>query len=109
VNPRERCGQGFGGYVCDRDRNHAGDHRGYNEQIDAPLFWPNREQAMLDFFHWARLYVPAVPEETVRAMAHAIGQFISVEEAQKALLGAQSALAARVTPPQDAAPKAPED
>lgn len=35
-----RCGARSGDYICDRDANHEGNHRGYNEQIDAPMFWP---------------------------------------------------------------------
>lgn len=27
--------------ACDRERGHAGDHRGYDPQIDEPMFWPN--------------------------------------------------------------------
>jgi hypothetical protein len=39
MRERERCGQGRGWFVCDRWRDHEGDHRGYNEQIDEPVFW----------------------------------------------------------------------
>lgn len=34
-----RCGARSGQFVCDRDAGHGGDHRGYNEQIDEPIFW----------------------------------------------------------------------
>lgn len=36
-----RCGARFTGItlVCDREAGHAGSHRGYNEQIDEPMFW----------------------------------------------------------------------
>ena len=94
MKQRERCGQMFGGHVCDKDRDHDGDHRGYSEQHDEPLFWPDREGAMLRLFHWARLETPDVPEDTVRAMAHALGSFINVDEAQTALTAAQRELTA---------------
>lgn len=28
------------GLTCDREAGHPGQHRGYNEQIDEPMFWP---------------------------------------------------------------------
>lgn len=42
MQQRERCGcMSSDGtrIVCDRDYNHEGQHRGYNEQIDAPMFF----------------------------------------------------------------------
>ncbi len=36
----EKCGAEALGYVCDREAGHEGQHRGYNEQIDEPMFWP---------------------------------------------------------------------
>jgi hypothetical protein len=35
----DKCGAAAGGLVCDREKGHSGNHRGYNEQIDEPMFW----------------------------------------------------------------------
>lgn len=34
------CGHTAGALVCDREPGHVGNHRGYNDQIDAAMFWP---------------------------------------------------------------------
>jgi hypothetical protein len=34
-----RCGAVSHQYTCDREAGHDGQHRGYNEQIDEPVFW----------------------------------------------------------------------
>jgi len=36
---QKQCGHVNGSLVCDREPNHEGNHRGYNEQIDEPMFW----------------------------------------------------------------------
>jgi hypothetical protein len=33
------CGVRSGELICDREEGHHGYHRGYNEKIDAPMFW----------------------------------------------------------------------
>lgn len=38
------CGIISGIYRCDRERGHAGNHRGYNEEHDEPVFWKEREE-----------------------------------------------------------------
>jgi hypothetical protein len=40
-SPR-RCGVVAGSYTCDREAGHTGSHRGYDEQIDEPMFWAQR-------------------------------------------------------------------
>jgi len=40
----ERCGDVRDGLVCDRERGHVGNHRGYLEQHDEVLFWAPREE-----------------------------------------------------------------
>ncbi len=34
-----RCGNTSGSFVCDRETGHVGAHRGYDAQIDEPVFW----------------------------------------------------------------------
>jgi hypothetical protein len=33
------CGAVCGRFVCDREPDHTGSHRGYYWEIDAPVFW----------------------------------------------------------------------
>ena len=33
------CGHENGSLTCDREPEHEGNHRGYNAQIDEPMFW----------------------------------------------------------------------
>ena len=33
------CGHKNGSLTCDREPEHEGNHRGYNAQIDEPMFW----------------------------------------------------------------------
>lgn len=42
VRVRAICGDERDGYRCERPLGHTGSHRGYNEQIDAPMFWEDR-------------------------------------------------------------------
>jgi hypothetical protein len=39
---KQLCGEASGSLVCDREVGHDGNHRGYNEQIDEPMFWPQK-------------------------------------------------------------------
>lgn len=48
MQERERCGQSRNGMVCDRWRDHDGDHRGYNEQIDEAMFWSTEVPPTMD-------------------------------------------------------------
>lgn len=34
-----RCADARDGFLCDRDKGHVGNHRGYNSERDAPMFW----------------------------------------------------------------------
>jgi hypothetical protein len=36
----QRCAAQSGQLICDREAGHQGNHRGYNAQIDEPMFWP---------------------------------------------------------------------
>lgn len=38
--PADTCGARSGALVCDRAPHADGDHRGYDEEHDAVLFWP---------------------------------------------------------------------
>lgn len=35
-----KCRAENDGFACDREPGHSGSHRGYNAQIDEPMFWP---------------------------------------------------------------------
>lgn len=35
-----KCSAKAFGLTCQREEGHPGQHRGYNEQIDEPMFWP---------------------------------------------------------------------
>lgn len=37
----DQCGAVSAHLVCDRESGHSGSHRGYDEQIDEPMFWGN--------------------------------------------------------------------
>ncbi len=38
--PADTCGAKYARLVCDRPPHADGDHRGYDEEHDAVLFWP---------------------------------------------------------------------
>lgn len=38
----QTCGVTRDGVTCDREQKHTGNHRGYNAQIDEPMFWADR-------------------------------------------------------------------
>lgn len=38
-----RCGVEGYGLTCDREVGHEGQHRGYSEAFDAPMFWARDE------------------------------------------------------------------
>jgi len=42
--PADTCGARNGALVCDKAPHVDGDHRGYDEQHDAVLFWPTAEK-----------------------------------------------------------------
>lgn len=42
--PADTCGAKSGSLVCDRHPHVDGDHRGYDEEHDAVLFWPTSEK-----------------------------------------------------------------
>lgn len=43
---RDTCGERRGLLVCDRPPHDDGDHRGYDEEHDAVLFWPTVERRL---------------------------------------------------------------
>jgi len=42
--PADTCGATSGRLTCDRAPHVDGDHRGYDEERDAVLFWPTAEK-----------------------------------------------------------------
>ncbi len=42
--PADTCGARRAALVCDRPPHADGDHRGYDEEHDAVLFWPTSEK-----------------------------------------------------------------
>lgn len=42
--PADTCGARSGALVCDRAPHADGEHRGYDEEHDAVLFWPTSEK-----------------------------------------------------------------
>jgi hypothetical protein len=66
----KNCGDKYGGYVCDREPGHPGEHRGYNPQIDEAVFWPAvLTDRVVDAFLASCERMPPNPEQLARIRA----------------------------------------
>jgi hypothetical protein len=57
---RDRCGATCGPLVCDRAPHTDGDHRGYDEEHDAVLFWPTTTKRLEELKRTIRIVLAAV-------------------------------------------------
>jgi hypothetical protein len=66
---RDTCGARRGALVCDRAPHADGDHRGYDEEHDAVLFWPTAAKLLEELEHAIRVGLAAVEPAHRRAAA----------------------------------------
>ena len=68
--PADTCGARRDGLVCDRAPHDDGDHRGYDEEHDAVLFWPTSAAELEALERALRSWLDrSTPAERLRAAA----------------------------------------